>query len=224
MAPTRATRRRIGRPHTVPGVDARELLLDAAVTLFAEKGIAGTTLAEISAKARVTPAMVHYYFTNRGRMLDAIVKERLLRSITAVWSPVVEDREVVAMLRGLVQRILTATEVSPWLPSLWLREIVSEGGQLRSRLLKLAPFEYIRHLIGAVTIAQGRGEINPQLEPRLVLVSVIGLTLLPLAIVGMWKDMPVMTQGVTREDIARHAEALLVSAFSTPSHWRPATE
>ncbi len=224
MAPARATRRRIGRPHTVPGVDARELLLDAAVTLFAEQGIAGTTIAEIAAKARVTPAMVHYYFTNRGRMLDAIVKERLLRSITAVWSPVTEDREVVPMLRGLVQRILTATEVSPWLPSLWLREIVSEGGQLRARLLRLAPFEYIRHLIGTVTTAQDRGEINPQLEPRLVLLSVIGLTLLPLAIVNTWKDMPVITQGVTRKDIARHAEVLLVSAFSTPSHWHPATE
>ncbi len=224
MVPARATRRRIGRPRPVPGADARELLLDAAVALFAERGIAGTTIAEIAAKAKVTPAMVHYYFTNRGRLLDAIVKERLLRAITAVWSPVVDDREVVPMLRGLVQRILTATEVNPWLPSLWLREIVGEGGQLRARLLKIAPFEHARHLISAVTTAQARGEINPGLEPRLVVVSVIGLTLLPLAIVGVWKDVPVVPQGVTREDIARHAETLLVSAFSKPPHWHAATE
>jgi AcrR family transcriptional regulator len=220
MVVARTTRRRIGRPRPVPGADARELLIDAAVALFAERGIAGTTIAEIAAKAKVTPAMVHYYFTNRGRLLDAIAGERLLRSITAVWSPVVEDREVLPMLRGLVQRILAATEASPWLPSLWLREIVSEGGQLRSRLLKIAPFENACHLIDAVMTAQDRGEINPQLEPRLVVISVIGLTLLPIASLGAWKEIPVVPQGVTREDIARHAEALLVSAFSKPSRRR----
>jgi AcrR family transcriptional regulator len=221
MVPARrATRRRIGRPRPVAGADARELLLDAAVTLFAARGIAGTTIAEIAAKAKVTPAMVHYYFTNRGRLLDAIVTERLLRAITAVWAPITEEREVVPMLRGLVHRILTATEANPWLPSLWLREILSEGGQLRSRLLKIVPYEYVRHAIRTVVAAQDRGEINPQLEPRLVVISVIGVTLLPIAIIGTWQEIPVVVQGVTREDIARHAEALLVSAFSKPSRRR----
>jgi AcrR family transcriptional regulator len=212
-------RRSIGRPRQVAGVDARELLLDAALTLFAERGIAGTTVAQIAARVGVTPAMVHYYFSNRDRLLDAVAEERLSPTVTSVWSPVVATQEVVPMLRGLVQRILKATEANPWLPSLWLREIVSEGGQLRERLFKVMRFEYVRHLIGAVASAQRRGEIIAELEPRLVLVSVIGLTLLPLATIRMWQSLPVM-QGVGREDIARHAEALLVSAFSKPPRRR----
>jgi len=196
-------------------VDLREQLLDAALGLFAERGIAGTTVADIATKAGVTPAMVHYYFTNRDRLLDAIVKERLLRVFAAVWSPVGKSNEIVPMLRGLVHGILKATEINPWLPSLWLREIASEGGQLRTRLFKAAPFEYVRHLISTVAAAQRRGEINPQLEPQLVVVSVIGITLLPLAAIGTWQELPPPLQGVGREEIARHAEALLVSAFST---------
>ncbi|HUJ52870.1 MAG TPA: TetR/AcrR family transcriptional regulator [Steroidobacteraceae bacterium] len=214
MCSTRTARRSIGRPRPVAGVALRELLLDAALTLFGEQGIAGTTLAEIASRAGVTPAMVHYYFKNRNRLLDAIARERLLPILTSVWSPVLESTEVVPMLRGLVQRIFKATEVNAWLPSLWLREIASEGGQLRTRLFKLAFFDYVRHLISTVTAAQRRGEINPELEPRLVLISVIGNTLLPLATVGMWQQLPAVLQGVTREQIARHAEALLVSAFS----------
>jgi len=214
VSSTRVIRRSIGRPRPVAGVELRELLLDAALTLFAERGIAGTTLAEIAAKAGVTPAMVHYYFKNRMRLLDAIAKERLLPILTSVWSPVLESDEVVPMLRGLVQRIFKAAEVNAWLPSLWLREIASEGGQLRTRLFKLTFFEYVRHLISTVTAAQRRGEINPELEPRLVLITVIGNTLLPLATVGMWQQLPPVLQGVSREDIARHAEALVVSAFS----------
>jgi AcrR family transcriptional regulator len=215
----RAARRSIGRPPQGTAVDARTQLLDAALTLFAEQGVGGTTLAGIAARAGVTPAMVHYYFSNRGRLLDAVAQERLREIVTGVWSPVVETSEVVPMLRGLVQRILRATELNPWLPSLWLREVVSEGGQLRERLMRILPFEYVRHLIGTVASAQRRGEVSPRLEPRLVLLSVLGLTFLPLATIRLWQALPVL-QGVDRDDIARHAEALLVSAFSKPARRR----
>jgi hypothetical protein len=122
-----------------------------------------------------------------------------------------------------VQRILEATEVNPWLPSLWLREVVSEGGQLRDRLMRILPFEYVRHLIDTVATAQRRGEVSPRLEPRLVVLSVIGLTFLPLATIRMWQVVPVL-KGVNREDIARHAEALLVGAFSGPTRRRAKAE
>ena len=97
-----------------------------------------------------------HYFSNRGRLLDAVAQERIKEIVSGVWSPVVETTEVVPLLRGLVQRILKATEVNPWLPSLWLREVISEGGQLRERLLRILPFESVRHLFGAVTSAQRR--------------------------------------------------------------------
>ncbi|HYL01006.1 MAG TPA: TetR/AcrR family transcriptional regulator [Steroidobacteraceae bacterium] len=219
MSSARTARRSIGRPPQGTTADARAQLLDAALVLFAEHGVAGTTIAGIAARAGVTPAMVHYYFSNRGRLLDAVAQERLRQIVTAVWSPVVETDEVVPMLRGLVQRILSATELHPWLPSLWLREVVSEGGQLRERLLRILPFEYVRHLIGAVASAQSRGEVSPLLEPRLVLLSVLGLTFLPLATMRLWQAVPVL-QGVEREDVARHAEALLARAFAKPAHPR----
>lgn len=219
MRSAKAVRRSIGRPPQGTALDARQQLLDAALTLFAEHGVAGTTIAGIAARAGVTPAMVHYYFSSRDRLLDAVVQERLREIVTGVWSPVVETTEVVPMLRGLVQRIVTATEVHPWLPSLWLREVVSEGGRLRERLMRILPFESVRHLIGAVAGAQRRGEVSPRLEPRLVLLSVIGLTFLPLATIRLWRALP-MLQGVEREDVARHAEALLASAFSKSARRR----
>lgn len=212
--------RRIGRPRQDAAVDARELLLDAAAILFAEHGVAGTTIAEIAAKAGVTPAMVHYYFTNRGQLVDILAERRLLPIISAVWAPVVETNDVVSMLRGLVKRIFKAAEVNSWLPSLWLREIVTAGGQLRQPLLKRFRFEYVEHLINAAAAAQRRGELDPHLEPRLILVSVIGNTLLPLAGGSLWQQIPLL-RNVTRDDIARHAEAILLGAFSSrPRHGR----
>jgi AcrR family transcriptional regulator len=217
-----AARRSIGRPPQGSAVDARTELLDAALIQFADRGVAGTTFAQIAARAGVTPAMVHYYFKSRDRLLDAVAEERLRKIVTGVWSPVAETDEVAPMLRGLVRRILAATELNPWLPSLWLREVVSEGGQLRDRLMKILPFEAVRHLIGAVSDAQRRGEASGELEPRLMMLSVIGLTFLPLATMRLWQVLP-MLQGIDRADIARHAEALLASAFAHPTRRRGRT-
>jgi AcrR family transcriptional regulator len=217
----RTLRRSIGRPRLAAGVDARELLLDAAIALFAEAGVAGTTITAIAAKAGVTSAMVHYYFTNRDQLVDAVARERLLPTVNAVWAPVVNTNDIVPLLRGLVQRIFKAAETNSWLPSLWLREIVSEGGQLRAPLLKNLRFEYVQHLTRTVTAAQRRGEIDPHIDARLVFLSVLGNTLLPLAASHLWQQVP-MLHGVTREDVTRHVEALLVGAFSRPRARRTA--
>lgn len=202
--------RQIGRPRPVPGVDPRERLLDAAVTLFAEEGIAATPIAKIASYAGVTAAMVHYYFTNRERLLDAVCEERVLRNVNAVWAPVAAaDLDTPDLVRGLVQRIMRAAESHPWLPSLWLREIVSDGGQLRERMLSRLPLEHVQQFIALLTAAKRRGEVNPAVEPRLVFVSLLGLTLLPLATMNMWRRVPPL-QGISHDELARHAQALLL--------------
>ena len=209
-------RRTIGRPRLDAGIDVRGRLLDAAVTLFAAQGIAATTGTQIARHAGITPAMVHYYFKGRARLLDAVVSERLLRTVNAVWAPVLDQGEdAPAMVRDLARRIVKAHREQPWLASLWLREIVSEGGQLRQRLLSALPLPYLRHFIAAVGAAQRRHRVNARLEPRLVFMSVIALTLLPLATVRHWGRLPPL-RGIGDDEIARHAEALLLEGLSVP--------
>jgi TetR/AcrR family transcriptional regulator len=210
MAHPHRPNRRLGRPRFVAGMDVRERLLDAAVMRFAREGIAATSTAKIAADAGVTAAMVHYYFTNRDSLLDAVAEERLLRNVNAVWAPV-KDAEVSApdLVRGLVRRIMHAGLTQSWLPTLWLREVVSEGGQLRQRLLNRLPFAQLQTFMKSLAEAQRRGEVNGEVDPRLVFVSLLGLTLLPLATMGIWRSLPPL-KSVTHEDLARHAEALLL--------------
>jgi AcrR family transcriptional regulator len=184
--------------------------------LFAEHGVAGTTSARIATTAGMTPAMVHYYFINRQRLLDAITEERLLRAVMSVWAPVSESTErAPELVRGLVQRILRAAELQPWLPSLWLREIVQERGQLRERMLRRLPLAQVETFVATVTAAQRRGEINPAITPRLLVLSMLGLTLLPLATRKSWRRVPLL-RDIGREELARHAEALLLQGLSVP--------
>ena len=176
---------------------------------FAREGIAATSTAKIANDAGVTAAMVHYYFTNRDSLLDAVAEERLLRNVNAVWAPVDAEAGPQDLVRGLVQRIMHAGQTQPWLPTLWLREVVSEGGQLRERLLGRLPLAQLQTFMTSLAQAQRREEVNAEVEPRLVFVSLLGLTLLPLATMGIWRSLPPL-KGVTHEELARHAKALLL--------------
>lgn len=213
MSPRLAQHRSIGRPAGSARADARGLLLDSAVQQFALKGVAGTTLAGIAAAAAMTPAMVHYYFRDRDQLLDAVASERVAPIVCGVWTPVLGQTRSAALLLGLAQRIIAAAQANEWLPSLWLREVVSDGGQLRARLMKLLPLECVEHLVRTLAREQKAGRLDPDLDPRLAFASVVGLTLLPLASRAIFEQLSPV-RGIGPQDIARHARALLANAFS----------
>ena len=204
-----------GRPlASAPGA-SRDALLDAAASLFGEQGVAATSMTQIAARAGVTAAMVHYHFKGREALLDALVEERLGPLMGFVWAPVDAGEPPVQMVEGLVQRLLEGPGSQPWLPPLWVREVLSEGGQLRERVLARLPVAKIEAVGMAIAQAQARGEVNPDLEPRLFILSVLGLTMLPLATAGLWGRLP-GARDLDAKAITRHATALLTAGLRPP--------
>ncbi|MCH6551326.1 MAG: helix-turn-helix transcriptional regulator [Planctomycetes bacterium] len=57
-------------------VGTRERLLDVAEELFAEKGIAGTSLRTLTKAAETNLAAVHYHFGSKEALLDAVFERR----------------------------------------------------------------------------------------------------------------------------------------------------
>ncbi|MQY19213.1 TetR/AcrR family transcriptional regulator [Nocardia macrotermitis] len=85
--PHRAGRRRSKK---VDG-DARQLILDAAESLFATHGFDATATAAIAATAGVPKGLVFYYFPTKDSILSALMAERIpanpIDDIDAVVSP-----------------------------------------------------------------------------------------------------------------------------------------
>src|SRR6185437_6422625 len=95
----------VGRRSRKSDVSGREELLNTAILLFAERGVANTTIAQIAAAGKVTPAMVHYWFDTRENLYDAVANERIVPLIDAVWTPVdFENDPILDLVRGLMQR------------------------------------------------------------------------------------------------------------------------
>jgi AcrR family transcriptional regulator len=206
-----------GRRRAVADVDVREHMLDCATQLFAQQGIAATTMAQIAAAAGVTSAMVHYYFTNREKLLDAVVDERIVLCVQFVWCIGEGDPEEdpFALVHGLVGRLFDVTARMPWLPPLWLREIVNEGGMLRERMLKRIPVEQTMRFASRIAAAQQHGIVNPAIEPRLLFMSILALVMLPLATSKIWHSV----RGLPKADpeaLRRHVTALLMHGMQPP--------
>ncbi len=206
--------RRAGRP-AQDSPELRPRLIDAALACFVRDGIAGTSLRSIAAHAGVTPALLNYYFGSKLALRDAVLEERLMPAVMSlrhVLAEVGDDHQ--ALAQAFVRGVLGLVDIHPWFPSLWVREVLCEGGALREALLTRIGPELPRMLAARFGDAQRHGGMNPALDPRLMVVSLIGLTLFPAASAPIWRQ--IFQADIGTETLANHALALLGHGMDTP--------
>jgi AcrR family transcriptional regulator len=102
---------------------AKRMLLEAGITLFAEKGYASTSVREIVARAGVSKPVLYYYFENKEGIFRAIldwaakqqeailsqvlekpgtVLQRLIHLCRLIYQGVMENQNLFKMIHNLV--------------------------------------------------------------------------------------------------------------------------
>ena len=210
----------LGRPPAQEGLERRERLLDCAFTLFATQGVAATTMAQVALAAGVTPAMAHYYFTNRDGLIDAFVKERVAPVMRRVWEALPLDGTPQEVLTTFVDCLLAAVEDAPMLPRLWSREILNDGGCLRRKVFAHIPKERFMTLCKAFAEAQTCGTVRQEVIPSLALTAVMGVVMLPLATQDLIEGVAAIPMP-NKEALRRHALTILIQGMLMPEGERP---
>lgn len=206
--PPAKPRRAAGRPAREDR-DLRAHLLDVALARFARDGIGATPLRAIATEAEVTPAMLHYYFGDKEQLKQAVIDERLLPALLPLRDHLARSGgEPAALAATFVRGIGEVLARHPWLPPLWVREVLCEGGELREVLFHHLLPSLPKLLAQRFAAAQQAGTLNPGLDPRLLVVSLIGLTLFPAAGAPIWRRV-FEADELRPEDLIKHALALL---------------
>jgi AcrR family transcriptional regulator len=99
---------------------ARERILAAAETLFAESGFDATPTSKIATRAKVPKGLVHYYFQKKQDLLTALVDRLPDEHIEP--SRIVVPGDVAASLRRLVAELDARNRASTLLSHLLWRE------------------------------------------------------------------------------------------------------
>ena len=213
LAPTKrpskpARKRAPGRP-SADSPDLRGRLLDAALACFVRKGIAATSLRDIATEAGVTPALLHYYFGDKAQLQQEVIAQKILPVFAALREPLLQaGDDIAALIAGFVTGIGRIVAEHPWLPPLWVREVLCEGGALRDLLFDRIGPQLPQMMAKRFAEAQAQGRINPDLDPRLLMVSLVGLTLFPAAGAPIWRRL-LSAEDLNFDTVRLHTLSLL---------------
>ncbi len=100
---------------------ARQLILDTAEQLFAERGVDGVSLRTINAAAGVSPGVLHYHFGSREVLVHELInrhmeklmeqRARLLQPLTQQEQPLVRDI-IHSLVHPLAQLALQGSDIA----------------------------------------------------------------------------------------------------------------
>lgn len=133
------------------GANVKAHLLNVAERLFAEKGVAETSVRDLTAAAGVNVAAVNYYFGSREELFQQVVHRRLeplnearLRQLAAVQD--MEKPPVEAVLRALLEPSVQVAFEFPYFARLASRLRLDSDqsrwqGYCAHQLEKMRPFE-----------------------------------------------------------------------------------
>lgn len=177
---TDAQRKRTrGRP---PGHDSegmRENILAAAEELFAQQGFAATSIREVADHVGVNPAMIHYYFGSKRKLLQQVM-DHVMEPVASAITRMREAEH--APPREIAHLLLRMLGQHPSLPALIVREVMLPGGTMLEHFLQnSAP-----RLGGAVpellAKEQEMGRMSHRFDPNVGALILLALCIFPFIV------------------------------------------
>lgn len=150
----------------------RDAIRDAALELFARHGYDGTTVAMIADTAGANKAMISYHFGGKEKLYTALLDD-LFEGVSRRLAEVRDaDAAAEEKLGRYVRAFAELNRERPQLSSLILREILSGGQHIDTRLLPrfLFIFECVRAIV-AQGVREGTFRV---VNPLLTHLGVVG--------------------------------------------------
>ena len=199
-------RRGRGRPKGASAGQVRERLLAAARELFLRYGYRAVSSRQIGAAAGVNFAMIRYYFGGKPglyrEILQGVLPAPIAGALQMGGSP--------PKLADILSNITRVWAANPWIAGFVLREVLVPGGPMRSMFLREFPERLAPLIERAVRAEIERGALRADLDPKLLVLSVVSLAVFPFLgfpltsrVFGVSNDEEFVTR------FLRHTQALL---------------
>jgi AcrR family transcriptional regulator len=173
----KSKRRARGRPKSVHAEDVRQGLLAAARELFLRYGYRDVSSRQIAAAAGANVAMIRYYFGGKPGLYREMIEGQIAPMRARIDAMRLDTASV--DLTALMANMARMYAANPWLAGIIVREVLSPDGTLRTIFLR----DIVSRLVPVVEqIVAGeieRGRLRVDLDPRLVVLSMVSLAAFP---------------------------------------------
>ena len=203
-----------GRPSVQAEGDVRSALLDAASKLFLKHGFDRVTARQIATAAGTTPAMIHYYFTNKLGLFRAMLeraiqpmRELLAGQLGQAPGPPVE-------LSALIGMHMQTVAANSWIPAFIVNEVFAEKGRFRATFIRDIASRQLPLVIELLERGKAAGRFRPDLDARLGALSLLALCMFPF--ISRTVTGPVLGLKLEGEDLVRliaHTTRLFIAGI-----------
>lgn len=193
---------------------SREEIRRAAVTLFAEKGLDGTTVRDIADKAGANLCLISYYFGGKEGLYRECIEEygklrlHLVREIASPAKTVDEFRRI---LKEMIEAMLQSYADNPELSRMLSREI-ERGLPISRDVFENTFLVAMRTLISFLEDSQKRGFVKKELQAcvlALIIQSTVANLVRTSAVTKRYFSLSIFAP----EDRKKVAETILESVF-----------
>jgi AcrR family transcriptional regulator len=194
-----------------PSERPREIL-DAALTLFVEKGFAATRLDDVAERAGLSKAAIYLYFDDKTALFKGVIQQAVISNFGTVEAMLAAHRGPVAALipailgfmasrvedtplASIAKLVIAESRAFPEIGRFYLKEVIGRGIPL---------FE------GLIVRGIAQGEFR-KVDPMLTVRSLIG----PMVLGIIWKTVfePIGADKLDVQALARHHAELMIHAL-----------
>jgi TetR/AcrR family transcriptional regulator len=159
----------------------KEEIVAEATRLFAERGYEGASMGDLAERVGLRKASLFHHFPSKDVLYSTVLRELLENVKVAILSAALADGSFAERLDALTEGVTDVLSAQPYAARLLVREAMDWGPVMKGGLGRT-----INDVLAAglefAKAGQRAGEFNPDLDASQVLVSFVGIHLMPFAI------------------------------------------
>jgi TetR/AcrR family transcriptional regulator len=161
-----------------------EKIFEAAKEVFEEKGMAGARMQEISERAGINKALLHYYFRTKEHLFNAVF-ELLAKKMFARFAHIFEDDYPLEdILRIFYREQISFLQKNPKLPAFIINEINQNPQRIKNLLANIDFQSLTNTILEKHKHELPRYNIDEKNLPQII-TSIVSLSVFPFAARGI---------------------------------------
>lgn len=169
-------------------------ILVSARNIFHRKGLSGARMQEIADDAGINKAMLHYYYSSKDKLFDAVFREAVKRIFPEISGLLNIDKPLFEKIRFFSDKYISLLQNNMYLPSFILNEMNQNPAKFKKTLSKeinIKPGVFVSQIRKGI-----EDKIIINIDPLQLFVNMISLCVFPFAA----KPMIMMTAGFSEKE------------------------
>lgn len=152
-------------------------ILNAAISIFHKKGMAGARMQEIADEANINKAMLHYYFRNKQQLFEAVFIKAFSQLAPQLNLIFASDENLFDKIRKFVSSYIDFILKNPYLPSFIIQEL-NQNPEFVKKFMshdgKPDPKPFLQQIENEIRM----GNIK-KINPKQLLLNLLSLSIFP---------------------------------------------